>query len=118
MAHSEEQRQWNRLALPIAVFVHATDGLGQAFTELAVAVNVGIGGALLAMRRLPAIPGRVFLELPRPPVSQGFQAPAMQIDADIVRVVHNKDHHLLGLAFTEPLRTQPSRVQMQVTEIS
>ncbi len=55
-----------RLSLAIPIFVRSREKNGKDVLELATAVNISAGGALVAVRRSLALSARVSLEVPTP----------------------------------------------------
>lgn len=109
MAQIKERRHWHRLALGIPMFVRGTDHEGRSFTELAVAINISQGGALVALRHQVSAPGSLTLEVPRPPIPDldRLIAPASQsIEAAIVRNEQRNGSQLVGLQFSKPLAVE------------
>jgi hypothetical protein len=100
-----ERRQWPRLPLAIPVFVRSRDNHGKEFLELATAVNVSAGGALVAVRRALPLSARVLLEVPTPPspaTAQRSKASRV-VRARAVRVTNGEGYQLTGLQFLRPL---------------
>ena len=56
-------------ALAIPVFVRSRDDKGKEFLEFATALNIGGGGALIALRRALPQSARVLLEIPSAPLA-------------------------------------------------
>jgi len=106
-----ERRQWPRLPLAIPVFVRSRDGDGKDFLEFATALNVGAGGALVALRRSLPPAAQVLLEIPSAPLATAAALPraSRTLRARALRVVHAEGYHLLGLKFSRPLVNHHSR---------
>lgn len=104
-----ERRQWSRLEFAIPLFVQGKDAYGREFTELAVALNISAGGALVALRSTVALAGQLRIEIPRPTVAREIdvqiQAPRM-IEAKIARADQRNSYSLLGLRFIRPVTMQ------------
>jgi hypothetical protein len=102
-----DQRKWPRLQLSIPVFIRTQEGDGRESLEFATAVNVSAGGALVVVRRALPKSSAVSLEIPSAPIDpiDGLRRSSRVLRARTVWVAHLKDHHLLGLKFTRPLRT-------------
>jgi hypothetical protein len=108
----KEQRKWARLQLAIPVFVRARDGNGKDSLEFATAINIGAGGALVAVRRSLPESAVVSLEIPSAPLgsTHGLKTSARIMQAKAVWVAHTDEHHLLGLKFTRPLNTDAEAI--------
>lgn len=100
-----ERRQWPRLPLAIPFFVRSQDENGKDVLELATAVNVSAGGALVAVRRALPLAARVFLEVPSPPspATAKRSKASRVLRARTVRVTHAEGYHLAGFKFLRPL---------------
>lgn len=100
-----ERRKWPRLSLAIPVFVRSRDENGKDFIELATAVNISAGGALVAVRRSLPLPAQVMLEIPSPPSPALALQPSSSrlLRARTLRVTHAEGYHLVGLKFLRPL---------------
>jgi len=116
-----ERRKWVRLPLAIPVFVRSRDERGKEFLEFATALNVGAGGALVAVRRpLPRL-AQVLLEIPSAPLATAAALPkaSRSLRAKAVRVTHAEGYHLLGLKFSRPLlndsANEPASKRRKVT---
>jgi hypothetical protein len=120
VGQKKERRRFYRLALAIPVFVRGTDPEGRAFTELAVAINISSGGALVALRRMSPLPGSVTLEMPRPPIPNWDQVATTAVqsmEATIVRSEWRNGSQLLGLQFAAPLSVETAMSDQRNTEI-
>ena len=106
---ARESRKWERLPLAIPVFVRSKDDKGKEFLEFATALNIGGGGALVALRRGLPQSARVLLEIPSAPLAASPALPksSRMLRARAVRVHQANGYHLLGLKFARPL-TAPS----------
>jgi len=101
----KERRKWERLPLPVPLFVRSADGRGGESIEFAAAWNISAGGALVALRRCPRLGSQVSLEVPGNPL---VKAPAERglartLKAKIVRITHTAACHLAALKFSRPL---------------
>ncbi len=107
-----ELRKWERLPLAIPVFVRSRDDKGKEFLEFATALNIGGGGALIALRRALPQSARVLLEIPSAPLAASTTLPksSRTLRARAVRVTHADGYHLLGLKFARPL-TAPAETK-------
>jgi len=100
-----ERRAWERLPLPIPVFVRSHDQDGKDFLEFATALNISAGGALVAVHRPLRPLTQVSLEIPSAPLAASAPVPkaSRNLHAKIVRVTHAEGYHLLGMKFGQPL---------------
>lgn len=108
----KEERKWARLQLAIPVFIRARDGNGKDSLEFATAINIGAGGALVAVRRSLPESAVVSLEIPSAPLgsTHGLKTSARIMQAKTVWIAHTDEHHLLGLKFARPLNTDAAAV--------
>jgi PilZ domain len=106
-----ERRKWVRLPLAIPVFVRSRDDKGKEFLEFATALNIGAGGALVAVRRPLPLSAQVLLEIPSAPLAAAASVPkaARSIRAKALRVVHANGYHLVGLKFSRPVLNSATR---------
>lgn len=106
-----ERRKWPRLPLAIPVFIRSQDDNGKDFLEFATALNVGAGGALVALRRSLPPSAQVLLEIPSAPLAAAAVLPkaSRTLRARALRVTHADGYHLLGLKFSRPLVNSDSR---------
>jgi len=100
-----------RLPLAIPVFVRSRDEKGKEFLEFATALNIGAGGALVAVRRALPHSAQVLLEIPSAPLSTTAPVPknSRNLRAKILRVTHAEGYHLLGLKFAQSLLSPAMR---------
>ena len=100
-----ERRKWVRLPLAIPVFVRSRDERGKEFLEFATALNIGAGGALIAVRRPLPQSAQVLLEIPSAPLAAAAKLPkaSRTLRARALRVTHADGYHLLGVKFSRPL---------------
>ncbi len=108
----KEQRKWARLQLAIPVFIRARDGNGKDSLEFATAINIGAGGALVAVRRSLPESAVISVEIPSAPLgsTHGLKTSARIMQAKAVWVAHTGEHHLLGLKFARPLNTDTEAI--------
>jgi c-di-GMP-binding flagellar brake protein YcgR len=100
---NEERRRWNRLQLPVPVFISSEDSRGKPFTELTVAVNISGGGALVAVHEVVSSESKVRIEVPCPPIPELPLLEPRTLEALIVRSELTKSCQLLGLQFVQPI---------------
>jgi hypothetical protein len=101
-----ERRKWERLPLAIPVFVRGLDLNGRQFVDFATALDISVGGALLAIHRFLPKGAKILLEIPSAPVSANPKVPRatrQRIYARAVRVTDGDSCKLMGLQFQKPL---------------
>lgn len=100
------------MQLAIPVFLRSKDGNGRDFLEFATAINISAGGALVVVRRSLPESGLVSLEIPSAPTgpARNLKLPSRVMQAKAVWVTHMDEHHLLGLKFARPLRTDGAAI--------
>jgi hypothetical protein len=105
LERESERRRWPRLPLAIPIFVRSREKNGKDTLELATAVNISAGGALVAVRRPLPLAARVLLEVPTPPSpATATQSKAMRVlRARTVRVTNGEGYQLTGFQFLRPL---------------
>jgi len=105
-----ERRKWQRLPLAIPVFVRGIEPSGRKFIEFATALDISVGGALLAIQRHLPEGSKIMLEIPSNPIPRANDKSQKSLSAKLVRVTHSEKGQLLGLKFQRPLLsglTQP-----------
>jgi hypothetical protein len=97
--------------LAIPVFVRSRDDKGKDFLEFATAINIGGGGALVAMRRPLSPSVQVLLEIPSAPLVAAAELPGAvrSLKARTTRVTHEGGYHLVAVKFSRPLPSQNER---------
>jgi hypothetical protein len=109
-----DRRRWERLPLAIPVFVRGLDPHGKQFVDFATALDISVGGALLAIHRALPEGSKIMLEIPSAPTHQNHPNPKVpravrqNFYAKAVRVTSNDTCHLLGLQFQKPLKNPES----------
>jgi hypothetical protein len=98
-----ERRKWQRLPLAIPVFVRGIEPSGRKFIEFATALDISVGGALLAIQRHLPQGSKIMLEIPSNPIPKGKETNPKGLSAKLVRVTHGDQGQLLGLKFQKPL---------------
>jgi hypothetical protein len=103
-----ERRKWERLPLAIPVFVRGLDPNGRQFVDFATALDISVGGALLAIHRFLPKGSKIMLEIPSAPLNAAPK-PATRTDrqrfyAKTVRVTDGEQCKLIGLQFNAPLK--------------
>jgi PilZ domain len=104
-ASGNERRKWERLPVPVPMFVRGVDERGKEFMEFSTALNISAGGALLPIRRFLPSNSKISLEIPAPPFPKRFLE-SQNVMARIVKVRNSDRYHLCGLAFSRPLKTR------------
>ena len=101
---TSERRRWNRLPISLPFFVRGPNSPEGRFLELATALNVSAGGALLVTRRYLDAGTQITLEVP---VSLADKAqlphPVSLLQATVLRTVRTPQHFLAGVQFARPL---------------
>src|SRR5919201_1238574 len=103
-----ERRKWERLSLAIPVFVRGLDPNGRQFVDFATALDISVGGALLAIHRFLPKGSKIMLEIPSAPLN-ATPKPAPRTNrqrfyARTVRVTDGEQCKLIGLQFNAPLK--------------
>src|SRR5437879_277634 len=100
-----DRRRWERLPLAIPVFVRGLDPNGKQFIEFATALDISVGGALLAIQRHLPKGAKIMLELPSTPGPQiqSLRRPKQSVPARLVRVTNGDQCQLFALKFQRPL---------------
>ena len=98
-----ERRKWQRLPLAIPVFVRGIEPSGRKFIEFATALDISVGGALLAIQRHLPQGSKIMLEIPSNPIPKSQDQQQKSLSAKLVRVTHSEQGQLLGLKFQRPL---------------
>lgn len=103
-AREDERRRWERIPVAIPIFVRGADDSGKEFLDLATAVNISAGGALLAIRRYAALNSDIALEIPAPPqpIPQA-PPPGKTMFASIIRITSSRRGELWAVQFKRPL---------------
>lgn len=99
-----ERRRWQRLAVPVPMFIRGLDERGKEFLEFSTALNISAGGALLASRRYLPSNSKISLEIPAPPFPKRLLE-ARSVKAKVVQIRNSDRYHLCSLAFSRPLKT-------------
>jgi hypothetical protein len=99
-----ERRRWQRLPLPVPMFLRGVDERGKEFLEFSTALNISAGGALLATRRYLPRSSKISVQIPPPPFPRQ-QFKARSVKARVVQVRNSERYHLCGLVFSRPLAT-------------
>jgi len=102
---SLERRKNERLPLAVPLFVRGKDSEGKDFLEFATALNVSVGGALLATRRFLPPFSAIALEVPSAPLPRArtLPHPVRYLRARLLRVTAVDGYQLWGLKFSPPL---------------
>jgi c-di-GMP-binding flagellar brake protein YcgR len=97
-----ERRRWQRLKVPVPMFIRGVDERGKDFLEFSTALNISAGGALLVSRRYIPNDSKIFLEIPPAPYPQE-RTKGRSIRARVVQVRNSDRYHLCNLEFSRPL---------------
>jgi hypothetical protein len=114
-----ERRRWPRLPVVVPMFVHSKID-GTSFLELATAVNISNGGALICSRRALPRSRSVRVEIPHGTVPDQslLHTSVRVIRARVTRVTPAQGCFLLALQWTHLLteedQTKPSRTSSVV----
>ena len=101
-----ERRKWERLPLAIPVFVRGLDPNGRQFVDFATALDISVGGALLAIHRVLPRGSKIMIEIPSAPVTSHSKVPRatrQRMYAKAVRVSEGENCKIMGLQFQKPL---------------
>lgn len=105
-----ERRQWQRIPVPLPVFVRGLDENGGTFQEFTTALNISAGGLAFMLRRCPANNhSTVLVEIPAAPGPQS-KGLVRRIEGMLTRIEVVLDWYVCGLQFGQPLLPEsPSR---------
>jgi hypothetical protein len=102
-----ERRKYERLPLAVPVFVRGIDPNGRQFVDFATALDISVGGALVAIHRFLPKGSRILLEIPSAPVASSNPAvprsTRQRFYAKTVRVTDGEQVKLMGLEFNKPM---------------
>ncbi len=99
-----ERRRWERIPVAIPIFVRGSDDQGKEFLDLATAVNISAGGALLAIKRYAALNSDISLEIPAPPhPTPHVPSAGKTMEASIIRISSSRRGELWAVEFKKPL---------------
>jgi PilZ domain len=109
-----ERRKHERIPLAVPVFVRGKDSGGKEFLEFATAVNVSIGGALLATRRFLPRFTTVALEVPSSALPRKRVVPraVRRLRGRLVRVTAVDEYQMWAVKFSSPLEPRSRRGKM------
>ncbi len=101
-----ERRRWERIPIPVPVFVRGVDHEQRTFLEFATITNINFGGALLITRRYLSVGTIVEIEVP---CATGQAFPFGRVlQARLVHTAWMECSHAAGLKFIEPLTIRKS----------
>lgn len=100
-ALKSERRRWERIPIPVPVFVRGIDHEQRTFLEFATMTNINFGGALLITRRHLSIGSMVEIEVPC--ARQQVIPFGRLLQARLVHTAWAERSHVAGLEFIEPL---------------
>ena len=100
-----EKRQWQRLPIPVPMFIRGVDEQGKGFLEFSSAFNISAGGALLVTRRHLSRSSKISLQIPTPPFPKQVSTQFLlrKLDAKVVQVRNSEGYYWYGVAFSRPL---------------
>ena len=100
-----ERRRWQRLPIPVPIFIRGVDERGKGFLEFSTALDISVGGALVVTRRDLASSSKISLQIPMPPFPKlvSSQFILRKIKVRVVQVRNAEGYYLSGLAFSRPL---------------
>ena len=109
MPEQTERRRWARVPIAVPMFISAKQGQKQ-FLEFGTAVNVSLGGVLLAARNYLQPSSRVVLEIPSAPLpASALAQTGHSMSGQVVRVEAEAHYYLLAVRFDEPLGSDLSK---------
>jgi hypothetical protein len=100
-----DKRRWQRLPIPVPMFIRGVDERGKGFLEFSTALNISAGGALLLTRRHLASSSKITLQVPTPPFPKHVSSQLLmrKLSARVVQVRNSDGYYWCGLAFSRPL---------------
>lgn len=100
-----ERRNYERLPVPLPIFVRGVDADGKDFLEFATALNISAGGALVAVRRYMPQSANISLEIPSAPPQQlhSVTNTGRNLQAQVIRVTNSDRCDYWALQFSQPL---------------
>lgn len=102
LGREADRRRWQRLPFAVPVFLRGKDERGKEFLEFTSAINISLGGALVATRRYFPVTSEILVEIPSGPVPGRVQPVPPErtlLEARIVRVAPSDRNYLCGLQF-------------------
>lgn len=105
MGSGADRRKWERIPLPIPLFVRGKDLNGEEFLDLTVAQNIGAGGLVFASNRLLSRSARLTLHIPSVPWLRKLSSArhADPLKGHVIRVTDARDVKLYAFQFNRPL---------------
>jgi len=97
-----ERRRWERVPIPVPVFVRGIDSEQRPFLEFATMTDINVGGALLILRHHLAEDAVLVLEVPS--AKQQLVAGRRGLKARLVYASWTGGCYVAGLEFVEPLK--------------
>lgn len=100
-----ERRTFQRLPLPIPLFLRGQDKHGKPFLDLTLALNMSAAGALVATLRSLEANAEVTLELPYAALPAPISLFQMKqgLQGRVVRAMKEDSYYLCAIRFTRPL---------------
>jgi hypothetical protein len=101
----EERRRFQRLHLQIPLFIRGKDANGQAFVELAKALDISALGALVTSPKPVNLGDYITLTIPAPSITSSALVPAGMppIQGRVRRQHEAGDIFLVGIEFVKPI---------------
>lgn len=111
MRKESDRRKWERLPLPVPIFVRGKDSNGESFLELTVAENIGGGGLVFASNRSLPRSARLTLQIPSVPWLEkvGRANSTQPLKGHVIRTTCAKDVKHYAFQFKRPLIGTRSR---------
>lgn len=102
---ANDRRKWERLPIPVPVFLRSKNERGEDIVEFATAANISGGGAMIVSRRYFPLGARIVMEIPSAPI---LLPPLLSnskrtLSAELIRINHLDRYCLLALKFARPL---------------
>jgi len=102
---AEERRRFQRLPLPIPVFLRGWDKAGKEFLDFTLALDISAGGALVATQRRLQKGSKLTLEIPTAPLPAIICALQTRraLQGRVIRSVNKDTYNLCAVRFAHPL---------------
>jgi len=105
MRKESDRRRWERIPLPVPIFVRGKDSNGESFLDLTVAENIGGGGLVFASNRSLPRSARLTLQIPSVPWLEKLHraSSAQPLKGHVIRTTRGDDVKLYAFQFNRPL---------------
>lgn len=105
IADEQDRRKWERIPLPVPIFVRGKDSNGEVFLDLTVAQNIGGGGLVFASNRSLPRSARLTLQIPSVPWLRKLSCAGnvRPLKGHVIRITCTKDIKLYAFQFNRPL---------------